>query len=237
MYPFDTPNAHSDQHNGNGNVAGPQANYNFDSSGSHSFVMQNGNSNADRDVPNSPQQLLFQAYQQLHQAVVGRQQLITSYHDLVIKHETQVSALNVKHEAQVLALKDHIDMLKGQIDTLKDELRTAQADTETSRLSSTRYIISYLNAKRLLMFYAGLHNCKLEWHQQLLPLRPVIHYQIWTPIFLKDLNSQLTDPRSTPKKYFGHSPTPRPTALFFRGTTPMYPAHQWKKHFVTKTAA
>jgi len=115
--------------------------------------MQNGNSNADSAVPNNPQQLLYYAYQQLHQAVVGRQQLITSYHDLVIKHETQVSALNVKHEAQVSALKDQIDMLKGQIDTLKDEVRTARADAETSQLSNTRYIISYPSTKHLLMFY------------------------------------------------------------------------------------
>ena len=140
MYPFNTntQNAHADQHNGNGNIA--QANYNFDNSGPQLFDMQNGNSNADRDLPNNPQLMLYQAYQQLHQAVVGRQQAITSYHDLVVKHEAQVSAL-----------KDHIDKLKGEIDTLKDELRAAKADAETSRLSHTRYIISYLNAKHSLM--------------------------------------------------------------------------------------
>jgi hypothetical protein len=163
MYSFNTQNAHADQHNGNGNIAGPQANYNFDSSGPYSSDMQSGSSNADRDVPNNPSQLLFQVYQQLHKATMGQQQAITNYHDLVIKHEVQVSAL-----------KDQIDVLKGKIDTLKDELKIAQADAETSRLSHTRYIISYLNAKRLLMFYAGFHNCNLE----LLPLHPAILYQI-----------------------------------------------------------
>jgi len=140
MYPFNTQNAHADQHNGNGNMAGPQANYNFDNSGSHSFDTQNGNSDADRDAPNNPQVLLFRAYQQVHLAVAGHQQALTSYQDLVVKHEAQVSAL-----------KDQINVLKGQIYTLKDELRAAQADAETSRLSHTRYIISYLNAKHLLM--------------------------------------------------------------------------------------
>ena len=163
MYPFNTQNTHADQHNGNGNIAGPQANYNFDSSGPYSSDMQSGSSNADRNTPNNPSQLLFQVYQQLHKATMGQQQAIMSYHDLVIKHKVQV-----------LALKDHIDMLKGQIDTLKDELRTAQADAETSRLSHTWYIISYLSAKCLLMFYAGFQNYNLE----LLPLGPAILYQI-----------------------------------------------------------
>lgn len=134
MYPFNanTQNAHGNQHNGDGNIA--QANYNFDNSGPQ-FDIQNGpgNSNADRDGFNNPQLMLYQAYQQLHQAVVGRQQAITSYHDLVVKHEAQVSAL-----------KDHIDILKGQIDTLKDELRVAKADAETSRLSHTQYIFHVL---------------------------------------------------------------------------------------------
>jgi hypothetical protein len=116
MYSFHTPN---DQHNGKentyGNVAGLQANYHSD--GSH---------NADREVPNGSNNLLFQAYQQLHQAVLAREKVVTSYHELVVKNEAQVSAL-----------KGQIDTLMDQIDTLKDELRTAQADAETARLSST----------------------------------------------------------------------------------------------------
>ena len=130
--PNNAPNAHFDQQNGNantyGNVAGPQANYNFDGSGPQ-LDMQIGNGNADANTASNLQAQLFQAYQQVHQAVEGRQAAITKYHDLVVKHEAQVSAL------------------KDQIDSLKDQLRIAQADAETSRLSGTRYVISYSSSE------------------------------------------------------------------------------------------
>ena len=112
---------------------------------------------------------------------------ITKYHDLV-----------VKHEAQVLALRD-------QIDSLKEQLRIAQADAETLRLLGTQYI--------------GFHNYwqwNLELDQQLPLLRPAIWYLMWTLICLKAPNSQLTNPSITPTQFFGHSPPPRLTAMFFR---------------------
>jgi hypothetical protein len=130
MYPhnFNAANARFDQQNANanayGNVAAPQANYNFDGSGPQ-LDMQIGNGNADGNIASNPQTLLFQAYQQVHQAVAGQQEAITRYHDLVLKHEAQVSAL------------------KDQIDDLKDELSLARAG-----LPATRYVISYSSSER-----------------------------------------------------------------------------------------
>jgi hypothetical protein len=137
MYPhnFNAANAPFDQQNRNananayGNVAAPQANYNFDGSGPQ-LNMQIGNGNADGNIASNPQTLLFQAYQQVHQAIAGQQEAITRYHDLVVKHEAQVS------------------VLKDQIDNLKDELSKARADAETSRLPATRYVISYSSSER-----------------------------------------------------------------------------------------
>jgi len=140
MFPhnFNAPNSEFDQQNGNanayGNVAAPHVNYNFDGSGTFDgsgpqLDMQIGNSNANGNVANNPQALLYKAYQQVHQAVEGRQEAITRYHDLVVKHQAQVSAL------------------KDQIDVLKDELRMARADAQTSRLSGTRYVMSYSSSE------------------------------------------------------------------------------------------
>lgn len=227
MNTFSAPNALSDQHYGNGNVADPQANYNFDGSAPHSFATHNGTIHADGAYPNnSLQNQLLQAYQQLNLATVGRQEAVTQYQNLVVKNEAQVSAL-----------RDQIDSLKAQIDSLKDELRTAQADAETAReaarVTSTLYIIFYPSSEHLLMFCVDFHKV-LECHQHLVLLHPVIRYHM--SISLKVPNSQLTDPRSTPKKYIGCSPMPRPTMLFSRLPTPTDPAHQWKKHFAPKTA-
>jgi len=88
--------------------------------------------------------------------------------------------------------------------------------------------------------YVGFHNCRqrnLEVDHQLPPFHPAIQHLVWTLIYLEAPNSQLTDPRITPKKFFGRSPMPRPTAMFFRPPRPTYPARRWKKHSVTKTAA
>jgi len=64
----------------------------------------------------------MQAYAQLNEAIMGRQQALACYQEHI-----------TRHEAQVFALKD-------QIDTLKDELRMARADAETLRLSGTRCV-------------------------------------------------------------------------------------------------
>jgi len=141
---FNASNAQFDQQNGNANAYGnagtPHVNYNFDGSGTLNGSgpqpdMQVRNSH----VANDTQGLLNKldkAYDQLDKAFEMRQEAITQYHDLVVKHDAQVSALKVQHDAQVLALKD-------QIDILKDELRMARADAQTSRLPGTRYVMSY----------------------------------------------------------------------------------------------
>ena len=136
MFPnnFNTPNAQFNQQNRNtnayGNAAAPHINYNFDGSGTFDgsgpqLNMQIGNSNANGNVTNDPQALLFKAYQQVHQAVEGQQEAIMRYHELVVKHNAQVSEL------------------KDKINELKDELRMAQTDAQTSKLLGTQYIMSY----------------------------------------------------------------------------------------------